>query len=104
MNRKVRRKLLRDGVNPKAIMDKYRADVYEQGVLDGIHHSAMTIMIITADVLHIHLGLGSKRLPEIMHQIHENIDAFNTGHLAPSDIDLMREELEKLNCYFEMGV
>ena len=78
MNRKERRKLLRDGVNPKAVMDKYTKELYDKAFSDGIRHTADSIMIITADVLHTHLGLGSKRLPEIMHQIAENIDAFNT--------------------------
>lgn len=101
MNRKERRNLLQKGVNPKAVMDKYREEVYEQGFKDGIHHSAITIMIITADVLHTHLGLGSKKLPEIVYQIHENIDAFNTGHLQPSDILLIKEELSKVGCHFD---
>lgn len=101
MNRSQRRNLLQKGYNPKAVMDQYRKEVYEQGFKDGIHHSGISIMIITADVLHTHLGLGGKRLPEIMHQIHENIDAFNTGHLHPSDIDLIKAELAKVGCHFE---
>lgn len=100
MNRKGRRKLLRDGINPKAVMDQYTKELYDRGFSDGIRHSAITIMIITADVLHTHLGLGKQRLPEIMQQVHENIDAFNTGHLIPSDIDLMKKELKKYNIEF----
>lgn len=100
MNRKERRSLLQKGVNPKAVMDKYREEVYDQGFRDGIHHSAMTILIITADVLHTHLGLGKQRLPEVVYQIHENIDAFNTGHLQPQDIFEIKKELEKVGCFF----
>lgn len=100
MNRKQRRNMLQKGVNPKVVMDKYRQEVYDQGFQDGIHHSAITIMIMTADVLHTHLGLGSKRLPEVMQQINENIDAFNTGHLEPNDILLIKEELAKVGCIF----
>ena len=100
MNRKERRNLLQKGVNPKTVMDRYTKELYDKAFYDGIKHTADAIMIITADVLHTHLGLGSKRLPEIMQQINENIDAFNTGHLEPSDIRLMKEELEKVNCYF----
>lgn len=100
MNRKQRRNMLQKGVNPKVVMDKYREDAYEQGFKAGIHHSATTIMIMTADVLHTHLGLGSKRLPEVVQQIHENIDAFNTGHLEPNDILLIKEELAKVGCIF----
>ena len=101
MNRKERRRLLRDGVNPKAVMDKYTKDLFTQGFNAGIEHSAQSIMVIVAYCLHTHLGLGEKRLPEIMYWIHENIDAFNTGHLMPDDIYLMKEELEKYNCLFE---
>lgn len=100
MNRTQRRNLLQKGYNPKSVMDQYRKETYEQGFRDGIHHCAITILIITADVLHTHLGLGSKRLPEIMHQIHENIDAFNTGHLQPNDIFTLKEELAKVGCHF----
>lgn len=101
MNRKERRKLLRDGVNPKAIMDKYTKELYDKAFSDGIRHTADSIMIITAYCLHTHLGLGGKRLPEIMEWIGINIDSFNTNHLKPEDILLMREELEKYNVYFD---
>lgn len=100
MNRKERRKLLRDGINPKAVMDKYTKDLYEQGFHDGIQHTADSIMIITAYCLHNHMGLGKKRLPEIMEWIGLNIDSFNTNQLQPDDIKLMREELEKYNVFF----
>ena len=82
MNRKERRKLLRDGVNPKTVMDKYRDDTLEQGFQAGIRHSCIAIMTITAYNLHTHLGLGRKRLPEIMNWINESIDAFNTRAFA----------------------
>ena len=101
MNRKERRKLLRDGVNPKAVMDKYTKELYERGFHDGIDHTADSIMIITAYCLHNHLGLGKQRLPEIMEWIGLNIDSFRTGQLVPKDIDLMKEELERYNVYFE---
>lgn len=100
MNRKERRKLLRDGVNPKQVMDKYTKELYEQGFHDGIEHTATSILIITAYCLHNHLGLGQKRLPEIMQWIGLNIDSFNTGQLQAEDIQLMKEELEKYNVTF----
>lgn len=83
MNRKERRKMYRDGVNPKTIMDQYRKEAYEAGFHDGIKHTADSIMVITAECLHTHLGLGKQRLPDIMHWIHENIDAFNTRTFSP---------------------
>ena len=101
MNRKERRKMYRNGVNPKTIMDQYRKEAYEAGFHDGIKHTADSIMVITAECLHTHLGLGKQRLPEIMEWIHINIDSFNSGHLVPSDIDLMKEELKKLNVVFK---
>lgn len=100
MNRKERRKLIRDGVNPKTVMDQYTKELYDKAFSDGIKHTADSIMVLTAYNLHTHLGLGKQRLPEIMYWIHESIDAFNTGHLVASDINLMKEELEKFNCKF----
>lgn len=104
MNRKERRKLLRDGINPKSVMDIYTKELYDRAFSDGIKHSADSIMVITAYMLHTHCGFGKQRLPEIMQWIHESIDAFNTGHLIPSDIDTMKEELEKYGCFFEKNV
>lgn len=100
MNRADRRKLEQKGYSQKSIMNKYRNEAYEQGFSDGIRHTQSTIMMMTAYVLHTHLGLGKKRLPEIMYQIQEDIISFETGHLTVSDIPAIKEELKQVGCEF----
>lgn len=41
--------------------------------------------IATAYTLGYVLGLGKKRLPEVMQRIWQNVDAFRTGHLSLED-------------------
>ena len=78
VNRKERRRMEKLGYSKKEVMDRYTRDITDKAFSAGIKHTADSIMIITAYVLHTHLGLGKKRLPEIMYWVHENIDSFNT--------------------------
>lgn len=54
------------------------------------------MIVMTAYVLNYKLGLGKKRLPEIIDSILFNIDAFVTNHLTPEDFVEIREEVKKL--------
>lgn len=54
---------------------------------------------MTAWVLQYKLGLGKKRLPEIMDAILNNIDCFNTKHLKPEDYMEIKRTLEKYGIY-----
>lgn len=58
------------------------------------------IMNMTAWTLSYKLGLGKKRLPEIMHSIMNNIDSFNTGHLSNEDYEEIKKEVMKLGFRF----
>lgn len=53
------------------------------------------IMNMTAYTISYKLGLGKKRLPEIMDAILNNIDSFNSGHLSKEDYETIKEELKK---------
>lgn len=102
MNRTERRKLAKQGYSQKSIMSQYRSDAYEQGFTDGIKHTQTVVMMMTAYALHTHLGLGKKRLPEIMHWIQEDITSFETGHLTVDDIPAIKEELKQCGCEFKL--
>lgn len=102
MNRTERRKYEKQGYSQKSIMNKYRNDAYEQGFQDGIRHTQSCIMMMTAYTIKTHLGLGKKRLPELMHYIQENIISFSTGHLTVEDIPLIQEELKSVGCEFKL--
>lgn len=54
------------------------------------------IMTMTAWTLNCKLGLGKKRLPEIMEAITNNIDCFNTGNLSNEDYETIKNEVEKI--------
>lgn len=58
------------------------------------------IMYMTAYTISYKLGLGKKRLPEIMGAILNNIDSFNTGHLSNEDFATIKEEVKKLGFKF----
>ena len=102
MNREESRLLKKQGYSQNSIMKKYREEAYNQGFCDGISHTQSVIMMITAYVLHNHLGLGKKRLPEIMHWIREDIASFKSGHLSKADIPLIKEELKQCGCEFNV--
>lgn len=55
------------------------------------------IMTMTAYTIQYKLGLGKKRLPEIMNAILNNIDAFNSGHLNKEDFEAIKEMMKKYN-------
>ena len=57
------------------------------------------VLTMTAYTIQYKLGLGKKRLPEIMNQIIDNIDAFNTGHLSKEDFETIKEMMKKYNFY-----
>lgn len=102
MNRSERRKYEKQGYSQHSIMKKYRDDAYEQGFSDGIRHTQSCIMMMTAYTIKTHLGLGKKRLPEIMYRIQENIISFQTGHLTVEDIPAIKEELKQCGCEFNV--
>ena len=94
--------LKKKGFSQKAIMDRYRKEAIDQGFGEGIKHTQTVILMMTAYVLHTHLGLGKKRLPEIMWWIQENIKSFGSGHLTKLDIPVIKEELKKCGCEFSI--
>lgn len=53
------------------------------------------ILTMVAYTIQYKLGLGKKRLPEIMGYIMDNIDAFNTGHLNSDDFKEIKKELKE---------
>lgn len=53
------------------------------------------ILTMVAYTIQYKLGLGKKRLPEIMGYIMDNIDAFNTGHLNHEDFKYIKKELKE---------
>lgn len=81
MNRAERRRYSSLGISNKAIMDKTLSDMYEQGFKDGIKHTYKSVITILFYVIKNHL------------RCMENIDAFRTGQLKPSDVELMRKEM-----------
>lgn len=102
MNRKEVRALKKQGYSQKVIMDRYRKEAHDQGFCNGIKHTQSVIMMMTAWVLHEHLGLGPKRLPEIMRLIELNISCFGTDHLTRADIPTIQAELRKCGCEFNV--
>lgn len=101
MNRKEKRNALKSINTPKKFeeamgmaLKMQRKDMEEQfekqreNVVD-------VILTMVAYTIQYKLGLGKKRLPEIMKSILDNIDAFNTGHLSEVDYETIKKELEK---------
>lgn len=93
MNRAERRKYSRCGVSNKAIMDKTLSDMYEQGFKDGIKHTYKSVITILFYVIKNHLRISKENYQSLFLRCMENIDAFRTGQLKPSDIDLMKQEI-----------
>lgn len=103
MNREEKRKALKSINTPQKFTDavslalkKQREDmqkdfeIQKQNVLD-------VILTMTAYTIQYKLGLGKKRLPEIIESIMINIDSFNTGQLTKEDYKTIQEDLKKYN-------
>lgn len=77
-------------------MQKYREEALATGSRIGARAAIEVIMYMTAYTLNYKLGLGRKRLPEMMNYIIDNIDAYNTGHLSSADFETIKKEMNKL--------
>ena len=93
MNRAERRRYSSLGVSNKMIMDKTLSDMYEQGFKDGIKHTYKAVITILFYVIKNHLRISKENYQSLFLRCMENIDAFRTGQLKPSDIDLMKQEI-----------
>ena len=96
MNRAERRKYEKQGYSPNFIMNKYRTEMYEQGVKDGMRQVVEILFYMTAYTINYKLGFGKKRLQWIMRAIYNNIDAYRTGHLLTCDYDEIVRQMNKL--------
>ena len=74
-------------------MDKTLSDMYEQGFKDGIKHTYKAVITILFYVIKNHLRISKENYQSLFLRCMENIDAFRTGQLKPSDIDLMKQEI-----------
>lgn len=95
MNRAKRREYERK-YGKEFTMQKYREEAIEQGAKQGARTSIEMILYMTAYTINYKLGLGKKRLPLLMSQIIDNIDAFNTGHLSLQDYDEIKKQMNEL--------
>lgn len=100
MNRQRKRELERK-YGPDFAMQKYRDEVMEEGIQQGMKMAIDTILYMTCYTLNYKLGLGKKRLPEIMYHIVDNIDAYNTGHLTPEDFIEIKKQMNDLGFSLE---
>lgn len=80
-------------------MQKYREEAIEAGAKQGARTTVEMILYMTAYTLSYKLGLGKKRLPQIMNYIIENIDAYNTGHLSLQDYDEIKKQMNELGFF-----
>jgi hypothetical protein len=96
MNREQSRKLKKQGYSEKIIMSRYRQEAIDQGFNEGIKHTYKVVLLLTAYALNNHLGLGKKRLPEVMGKIISYIDSFNTQNLFRGDLPVISSEMKKL--------
>ena len=96
MNREQVRKLKKQGYSQKVIMDRYRQEAIDQGFSEGIKHTYKVVLLLTAYALNNHLGLGKKRLPEVMNKIMLYIDSFNTQNLFRGDLPVIASEMKKI--------
>lgn len=80
-------------------MQKYREEAIEAGAKQGARTSIEMILYMTAYTINYKLGLGKKRLPLLMSQIIDNIDAFNTGHLSLQDYDEIKKQMNELGFF-----
>ena len=93
MNRAERRRYSSLGVSNKMIMDKTLSDMYEQGFKDGIKHTYKAVITILFYVIKNHLRISKENYQSLFLRCMENIDAFRTGQLKPSDVELMKKEI-----------
>ena len=93
MNREERRRYSSLGVSNKMIMDKTLSDMYEQGFKDGIKHTYKSVITILFYVIKNHLRISKENYQSLFLRCMENIDAFRTGQLKPSDVELMKKEI-----------
>ena len=107
MNRTERRKALKSINTPKKFtntlseaLDYQRRDMEKQFERQR-KNMVDVILTMTAYTIQYKLGLGKKRLPEVMGYILNNIDAFNTGHLTKEDFEDIKEHLKYYNFYIE---
>jgi len=98
MNRPQRRKMERK-YGKEFTMQKYREEAIEQGAKQGARTTVEMILYMTAYTISYKLGLGKKRLPQIMNYIIENIDAYNTGHLSLQDYDEIKKQMNELGFF-----
>lgn len=107
MNRAERRKALKNVNTPQKFTEamqeglKLQRRDMEKQFENQKKDVVDVIMTMTAYTIQYKLGLGKKRLPEIMNAIMDNIDAFNTGHLNKEDFEQIKEEMKKYNFYIE---
>lgn len=100
MNRKERRNMEKK-YGPNFAMQKYRDEIREEGIQLGMKMAIDTILYMTCYTLNYKLGLGKKRLPEIMYHIVDNIDAYNTGHLTHEDFKEIKNQMHELGFSLE---
>ncbi len=77
-------------------MKKYREEAIEEGARQGVRTAIDVILYMVCYTLNYKLGLGKKRLPEIMYHIIDNIDAYNTGHLTHEDFVEIKKQMNEL--------
>ena len=100
MNRKERRNMEKK-YGPNFAMQKYREEIKEEGIQQGMRMAIEIILYMTCYTLNYKLGLGRKRLPEIMYHIVDNVDAYNTGHLTPEDFIEIKKQMNGLGFSLE---
>ena len=93
MNREEHRRYSSLGVSNKMIMDKTLSDMYEQGFKDGIKHTYKSVITILFYVIKNHLRISKENYQSLFLRCMENIDAFRTGQLKPSDVELLKKEI-----------
>ena len=103
MNRSERRKALKSINTPQKFTDavslalkKQREDMLNDFAKQKKEFVDI-ILTMTAYTIQYKLGLGKKRLPEIIESIMINIDSFNTGQLTKEDYKTIQEDLKKYN-------
>ena len=77
-------------------MQKYRDEAIQAGAKEGVRTAIDVILYMVCYTLNYKLGLGKKRLPEIMNYILDNIDAYNTGHLTHEDYVEIKRQMNEL--------
>ena len=95
MNRKTRREYEKR-YGKAFTMQKYREEAIEAGAKQGARTAIDVILYMVCYTLNYKLGLGKKRLPQIMYHIIDNIDAYNTGHLTHEDFVEIKKQMNEL--------